>query len=244
MLLSSIMLNDREIRPTVDELRLRVAEAWGTMGAAWGVPPAVARVHGYLLACRGPMTERQVRDALGLSHRAASLALERTVALGLADRVDGQRVGARGPVGIAYQVLDDDWEWFGRVIAERKRSEADPVVAAIAELAADVAARRLADPMDGELAELGDWLARFHGFLLRFDRAIGLVPALAPRELEALLIVAGGVSDETIVRLVRLLAQLSPADLAALADVLAGLPPGAVRPAVRALAVLAGRRPR
>ena len=60
---------------TAEDIRLRLADAWGEMGAAWGVTPAIARVQAYLMARQEPLTEREVREALGLSHRAASLAL-------------------------------------------------------------------------------------------------------------------------------------------------------------------------
>ena len=242
MLLSSIMLKRQQPDtppPSIEGLRLRVAEAWGTMGAAWGVPPAVARAHGYLLACRGPRTEREIREALGLSHRAATLALERTVDLGLAERVEGRRVRSRGPVGVAYRVLEDDWAWFGRVIAERKATEADPVVAAISILADDAGASSAASPDDRDLRDLATWLERFDGFLRAFDRALGVVPALEPRELEALFTVAGALPDASIQRLVRLVGALPPDDVAALADALGRLPPGAVRPAVALLGGLA-----
>ena len=33
------------------------AKAWGRMGAAWGVPPSKAEVHGYLLVHGGPLTD-------------------------------------------------------------------------------------------------------------------------------------------------------------------------------------------
>src|SRR5450756_1391186 len=42
-----------------DAIRREFADAWGSVGSRWGVPPATARVHGYLLAHRGPLTERQ-----------------------------------------------------------------------------------------------------------------------------------------------------------------------------------------
>ena len=48
-------------------IRLELAEAWGEMGAAWGVTPAIARVQAYLMARQEPLTEREVREALGLS---------------------------------------------------------------------------------------------------------------------------------------------------------------------------------
>jgi len=58
-----------------ESLRLQFADAWGDMSASWGVAPAIGRVHAYLLVRGVPLTEREVREALGLSHQTASLAL-------------------------------------------------------------------------------------------------------------------------------------------------------------------------
>src|SRR5215510_14911092 len=83
-----------------EALRLQFAEAWGDMSASWGVAPAIGRVHAYLMVRGVPLTEREVREALGLSHRAASLALAEAVNWGLVERVDEpRRVGRRGPAG-------------------------------------------------------------------------------------------------------------------------------------------------
>ncbi len=222
--------------------RILVAATWGEMGQAWGVPPAVARVHGYLLACRRPVSEREVRDALELSHRAAAMALDRAVEVGLAARVPGARIGSRGPIGAAFLAIEDEWAWFGRVAAERKAAEIDPAVVAIGERAAEVAKLRRAQPDDRELAELGDWLDRLHGSLVALDRALAIVPALAPRDLEALVRVAGRVSPETLARLLQGLAELPEDDVAALADAVSRIPAGAIRPSVKALAKLGRKR--
>src|SRR2546421_12511726 len=91
-----------------EEIRLRLADAWGEMGAAWGVAPAIARVHAYLMARQEPLTEREVREALGLSHRAASLALTEAEAWGIVERVtEPRRGGRRGPAGAAYPGAGD-----------------------------------------------------------------------------------------------------------------------------------------
>src|ERR671918_1931514 len=112
-----------------ERIRLALADAWGEMGAAWGVAPAIARVQAYLLARQDALTEREVREALGLSHRAASLALAEAEAWGLIERVsEPRRVGRRGPAGAAYQAVGDHWRWFGRVVAERKSREGDPII--------------------------------------------------------------------------------------------------------------------
>src|SRR5690348_11200903 len=147
---------------TAESIRLGLADAWGDMGAAWGVTPAIARVQAYLMARQEPLTEREVREALGLSHRAASLALADAESWGIVERVpEPRRVGRRGPAGTAYLAVGDHWQWFGRVIAERKIREGDPVVAVLEQKAKEAAEASAADPDDAELAALKDWLSSF-----------------------------------------------------------------------------------
>src|SRR5690242_14628367 len=168
-----------------EAIRIRLADAWGEMGAAWGVAPAIARVQAYLLARQAPLTEREVREALGLSHRAASLALSEAEAWGLVERVsEPRRVGRRGPAGTAYQAVGDHWRWFGRVVAERKSREGDPIIEVLERTASEAREAASINPGDPELARLRDWLATFLVFVRLFDRAVGLVPRLEPRELE------------------------------------------------------------
>ena len=119
-----------------ETLRLQFAEAWGEMSASWGVAPAIGRVHAYLMVRDVPLTEREIREALGISHRAASLALTDAEAWGIVERVsEPRRVGRRGPAGTAYVAVGDHWQWFTRVIAERKIREGDPIVEVIARTA-------------------------------------------------------------------------------------------------------------
>jgi DNA-binding transcriptional regulator GbsR (MarR family) len=220
--------------PVAERIRLRLAEAWGEMGAAWGVAPAIARVHAYLMARQEPLTEREVREALGLSHRAASLALAEAETWGIVERVEApRRVGRRGPAGTAYRAVGDHWRWFGRVIAERKVREGDPVIQTIARTlqeAADAAARR---PEDEELKRLAEWLATFLVFVRLFDRAVGLVPQLEPRELERGLQLLGRVPDEAVLRLFGLLDGLEDDDVLELVDAVSRLSPKAARRATK-----------
>src|SRR5215470_14305706 len=143
----------RDPAAPAEALRLRFAEAWGEMSASWGVAPAIGRVHAYLMVRDAPLTEREIREALGLSHRAASLALADAEAWGIVERVDEpRRVGRRGPAGTAYRAVGDHWQWFTRVIAERKLREGDPIVEVI-EQTADQASRLATDnPDDRDLA--------------------------------------------------------------------------------------------
>src|SRR3990172_7554977 len=152
--------------PAAEAIRLRLADAWGEMGAAWGVAPAIARVHAYLMTRQAALTEREVREALGLSHRAASLALADAEAWGLVERVaEPRRVGRRGPAGAAYQAIGAHWRWFGRVVAERKVREGDPIIDVLERTAQEAAAAAAANPTDRDLLRLRDRLAALLLFL-------------------------------------------------------------------------------
>jgi DNA-binding transcriptional regulator GbsR (MarR family) len=217
-----------------ESIRLRLADAWGEMGASWGVAPAIARVQAYLLARQAPLTEREVREALGLSHRAASLALAEAEGWGLIERVsEPRRVGRRGPAGVAYQAVGDHWRWFGRVVAERKLREGDPIIEVLERTAAEATEAAAAHPGDLELARLREWLATFLVFVRLFDRAVGLVPRLEPRELERALRLLGEVDDDTVMRLVRLLSGLPDDDVLDLVSAVSRLSPTAARRATR-----------
>jgi DNA-binding transcriptional regulator GbsR (MarR family) len=221
-----------------ERIRLRLADAWGEMGAAWGIAPAIARVHAYLMARQEPLTEREVREALGLSHRAASLALAEAEAWGLVERIaEPRRVGRRGPAGTAYQAIGDHWRWFGRVVAERKVREGDPIVSALEETLAETTAALVRQPADADLIRLRDWLSTFLVFVRLFDRAVGLVSRLEPTALERALRLLGDVPDETIMRLVRLLEGLPDDDVLELVEALSHLSPGAAR---RATTLMSG----
>ncbi|HSL34400.1 MAG TPA: hypothetical protein VK871_12165 [Candidatus Limnocylindrales bacterium] len=204
------------------------------MSAAWGVAPAIGRVHAYLMVRGEPLTEREVREALGLSHRAASLALTDAEVWGIVERVsEPRRVGRRGPAGTAYVAVGDHWQWFTSVIAQRKVREGDPIVSVIERTTEAAASAAAAAPGDRELSALHDWLVTFSGFVRLFDRTVGLITKLEPRELERGMRLLGEVSDETVLRLVDLLGSLPDADVVDLIEALSRLSPGAARRATK-----------
>ncbi len=230
----AVQPGSRSASTAAESIRLELAEAWGEMGAAWGVTPANAREQAYLMARQEPLTEREVREALGLSHRAASLALAEAESWGIVERVpEPRRVGRRGPAGAAYLAVGDHWQWFGRVIAQRKVREGDPIVAVLEEKMTEATAAVRAHPDDTELAALRDWLAAFLVFVRLFDRAVGLLPQLEPRELERSLNLLGRVPDATILRLFDLLAGLPDDDILDLVETLSRLSPTAARRATK-----------
>ena len=225
-----------------ERIALAFARAWGEMGPLWAVPPALARVHGYLLARRNPLSEREIREALGLSHRAASIALAECEAWGLIRRVEAQRSGKRGPVGTAYQAVEDHWRWLRDLVAQRKLREADPIVEFLRETLAEAETEVATHPADRELAAQRDWLIGFLEFVELIVRGISLVTELTPAELAHAMGLFGRLPDRTIVRLFRVLTAIPEEDALALVSGLGRLSPQALRRVAGIVRALPGER--
>jgi DNA-binding transcriptional regulator GbsR (MarR family) len=213
-----------------EALRRSFAVAWGDIGAAWGVAPSTAAVQGYLLVSDGPLSEPEVRRALGMSHRAASLALAQCEEWGLIERAESpRRSGQRGPAAVAWTVVGDHWVWFRRVAAARKQRETDPVIPVIARCAEDARAAAARSGGDPELAGLGDRLAALLEFVRRFDRGVEVFVRGDARAIEGLFAALDRLEPEVVGRLWALLGALGPDDMARALDALAKLPPSAAR---------------
>lgn len=216
--------------PTAAEtLRRSFASAWGAIGASWGIAPSTAAVQGYLLVSDGPLSEPEVRRALGMSHRAASMALSECEQWGLIERADApRRSGQRGPAAVAWTVVSDNWEWFRRVAANRKQRETDPVLPVIASCADE--ARSVADETgDPELARLGNRFSDLLEFVRRFDRGVEVFVRGDSAGIEGLFRALEQLEPETVDRLWQLLTELGPDEMARALDAVAKLPPPAAR---------------
>ena len=215
-----------------EALRRSFAVAWGRIGASWGVAPSTATVQGYLLVSDGPLSEPEVRRALGMSHRAASLALAQCEEWGLIERAEApRRSGQRGPAAVAWTVVRDHWEWFRRVAAARKQRETDPVLPLIAQCV-DEATAGADDP---ELARLGVRLEALHAFVQRFDRGVETFVRGDARAIEGLFAALDRLDRPTVDRLWAMLGELGPDDMARALVALSKLP----APAARRLVALA-----
>jgi DNA-binding transcriptional regulator GbsR (MarR family) len=226
--------------PTAQDVRVAFADVWGDMGPAWNVTPSVSRVHGFLLITGSLMTEREVREALGLSHRATSLALAELEAWRLVERVEDVRRSNRpGPPAVAWRVVGDRWHWFQRVAEARRAREADPLqprlatCLELAEQAVDAA------PEDAEALRLRDWLEEISGFVTLFDRALRTLSRAESGEIARGFTVLARTSDETLDRLLKLMGTLPEDELAETLEVLARISPDTARRVMRAAARVA-----
>ena len=86
-----------------------------------------------------------------------------------------------------------------------------------------------------------EWLSAFLVFVRLFDRAVGLVPQLEPRELERSLQLLGRIPDATILRLFDLLGGLDDGDVIDLVEALSRLSPTAARRATKLMSGVVDR---
>ncbi len=216
--------NDVIDTPRSERIRRDFARAWGEIGAAWGVAPSTAAVQGYLLVHGGPLTEPEVRRALGMSHRAASLALTQCEEWGLLIRADApRRSGQRGPAAVAWEVVGDHWEWFRRVAAARRERETDPVLPVLRQCV-----RRAAE-VGAPAAELEQRLRSLLDFVERFDRGVEVFVRGDPAAIEHLFLALDSLDAAAVERVWSLIGELSAAELANALTALAKLPPAGVR---------------
>ena len=184
---------------TPELIRRDFARAWGAIGAAWGVTPSTAAVQGYLLLHGGPLTEAELRDALGLSHRA----------------------GQRGPAARAWIPVGDHWEWFRRVAAARKERETDPVLPLLE--ACELRAEKVTDP------RLRERVISLLAFVHQFDQGVAAVVRADSRAIAHLFAVLERLDAKTLDRLMAVIVSIPEDELVKAAATLSGMSPKLVR---------------
>ncbi len=210
----------------IETIRRRFADAWGQMGASWGIAPSTAAVQGYLLAHGGPVTDAELQQALGLSHRAIRLALASCIEWGIVQRAEEpRRSGRRGPAGRAWVALDDHWEWFRRVIEGRKEREGDPVIAILEQCLVEV--RKL--DRDDDATRLERRLDALLVFVREFDHALSGVLRADTAALRNMFTVLSAIDEKDLDRLLGTLAQIPPDELTRAATQMSHMSPAAVR---------------
>jgi DNA-binding transcriptional regulator GbsR (MarR family) len=106
----------------------RLVLHWGEMGTRWGINRSVAQIYALLYFSPDALTAEEVADTLSLARSNISTSIRELQGWGvvkvvhsLADRRD------------RYQALEDVWETFQRIAAERRRREFDPTLAVLRE---------------------------------------------------------------------------------------------------------------
>jgi DNA-binding transcriptional regulator GbsR (MarR family) len=113
---------------------------WGNMGPFWGVPPATARVYGWLISQADAATSDEIMDGLGMSRGAVSMACRELRDWGLIDleRESGMRQ-------LRYRPETDLEKAIKNIVQTRKRREWDPMLERLREWIPELEAERSAE---------------------------------------------------------------------------------------------------
>ena len=127
---------------------------WGEMGARWGINRTVAQIHALLFLSATPLNAEEIAATLGVARSNVSNSLRELQGWGivrithiLGDRRDH------------FESLKDVWEMFRIIVNERKKREADPVLAMLRDTVADAKKPGAADAYTRE--RLADMLQFF-----------------------------------------------------------------------------------
>jgi DNA-binding transcriptional regulator GbsR (MarR family) len=99
---------------------------WGEMGQTWGINRTMAEIHALLYICGIPLCTDDVMERLNISRGNASMSLRALCDWGII-----RRMHKRGERREYFESLNDVWEMFSIIAAERKRREMDPVLETI-----------------------------------------------------------------------------------------------------------------
>jgi DNA-binding transcriptional regulator GbsR (MarR family) len=143
----------------LDDLRTEFIAFWSQMAGFWGIPPATARVHAWLLAQPEPRDAEAIADGLRMSRGGVSIALRelREWGLVLEDRPSGERRSTFRPEADAERLVR-------AVVQNRRRREWTPILERV-----DSWLPRLAGERGTEAAALRDRMERLGGLVRLAD---------------------------------------------------------------------------
>lgn len=110
---------------------------WGEMGTRWGINRSVAQIYALLYFSPDPLSAEEIADALALARSNISTSIRELQAWGVVKVV--HNLGDRRD---HYQALEDVWETFQRIAAERRRREFDPTLSVLRESLAELEKRK------------------------------------------------------------------------------------------------------
>ncbi|MFO0984860.1 MAG: MarR family transcriptional regulator [Planctomycetota bacterium] len=124
----------------VQAVRESFVQLWASMAPFWGVPPAAARVHAWLISMPRGATADELVAGLSMSRGAVSMACRELRAWGL---IQPER--AAGSRQVCYRPETDLGNAIRSIVQARKRREWDPVLRHLREWIPALAADRSAE---------------------------------------------------------------------------------------------------
>ena len=143
-----------QTRITLTPIQQKFVLHWGEMGARWGINRTVAQIHALLFLSARPLNAEEIATTLDVARSNVSNSLKELQGWGIV-RV----IHLLGDRRDHFESLKDVWEMFRIIVDERKKREADPVLAVLREAVAEAKKPGAADAYTRE--RLGDMLQFF-----------------------------------------------------------------------------------
>jgi DNA-binding transcriptional regulator GbsR (MarR family) len=123
-----------------EDVRQAFVALWGSLGPFWGVPPATARVYGWLISKKDGATADEIVDGLAMSRGAVSMACRELRDWGLVHQERGT-----GERQASYRPETDLEKAIRNIVQARKRREWDPMLVRLREWIPVLEAERSAE---------------------------------------------------------------------------------------------------
>ena len=101
---------------------------WGEMGTRWGTNRTVSQIFALLYLSEKPLSADEITETLSVARSNVSTSLRELESWGILKTVT--MLGDRKEY---FTTLDDIWEMFSIILAERKKREIDPTLTVIRE---------------------------------------------------------------------------------------------------------------
>src|SRR3954463_8815041 len=142
-------MTDKAAATPLTPIQERFVVTWGEMGAKWGINRSVAQIHALLFLSPRPLHAEEIAATLGVARSNVSTSLRELQGWGIV-RI-AHILGDRRDY---FESMKDVWEMFRIIVDERKKREADPVLAMLRDTVGEAKKPGAADAYTRE--RLGD----------------------------------------------------------------------------------------
>jgi len=113
----------------LNEATERFINAWGTLGASWGINKTMAQIHAQLLVAPEPLTTEDIMGNLSISRGNANMNIRALIDWKLVYRE--VKLGERKEF---FSAEKDMWTVAKRIITERRKRELEPIMKMLSEV--------------------------------------------------------------------------------------------------------------
>jgi DNA-binding transcriptional regulator GbsR (MarR family) len=144
-----------------NEAKQRFIQAWGTLGANWGINKAMAQIHALLLVVTEPISAEDIMEELQMSRGNVNMNLRALMDWGIVKKE--HRVGERREY---FSTGKNVWDLAKQVSRERRRREIEPILNVLTEV------QKVSGDNKKELAEFKKVTSELFDFSLKVDGMI------------------------------------------------------------------------